>query len=175
MWGLLSGGRHPGLASLRTRGAIRVGFFQLPELPNIAFPGSGSSSRDVSPDDTVAVIGASGNVGRLVALRLADLGACKVRAVARNPDRAAGFFEGLESSVEVFAADTTKPGPELLEAVDGCAALVICTGTTAFPTRWRGRAAISPSFPELLTFVNDAAFPFCVLLLLWTPDSFKLE
>ena len=41
--------------------------------------------------------------------------------------------------MEVFAADTTKPGPELLEAVDGCAALVICTGTTAFPTlAWRG-------------------------------------
>ena len=69
-------------------------------------------------------------MGRLVALRPVDLGACKVRAVARNPDRAAGFFEGLESSVELRRRHD-QPGPELLEAVDGCAALVICTGTTA--------------------------------------------
>ena len=48
--------------------------------------------------------------------------------------------------MEVFAADTTKPGPELLEAVDGCAALVICTGTTAFPTlAWQG--GNTPEFP----------------------------
>ena len=97
------------------------------------------TAADIGPEDTVAVIGASGNVGRLVALRLADMGACKVRAVARNPERAAAFFGDLESEVEVVAADTTKPGPELLAAVDGCAGLVVCTGTTAFPTlAWRG-------------------------------------
>jgi uncharacterized protein YbjT (DUF2867 family) len=40
------------------------------------------------------VIGASGNVGRLVALGLADKGSCKVRAVARNAQRAKEFFKG---------------------------------------------------------------------------------
>jgi nucleoside-diphosphate-sugar epimerase len=72
-----------------------------------------------------------------VALRLADLGRCRVRAVARSADRLEGFLALSETDIELFQADTTDPeslGPALAD----CAALVIVTGTTAFPTlAWR--------------------------------------
>ena len=48
------------------------------------------------------VIGASGNVGRLIALGLADKGACKVRAVARNAERAEEFFKGGVGDEVIF-------------------------------------------------------------------------
>lgn len=126
----------------RWRATVVSRAFELPnfELPKFELPnfGSAGGGDEVALGDTIGVVGASGNVGRLVALRLSDQG-YTVRAVARNADRAASFFEGLGSAVEVVAADTTQPGPDLLSAVDGCAALVICTGTTAFPTlAWRG-------------------------------------
>lgn len=98
-----------------------------------------SSPTALGPGDRVAVIGASGNVGRLVALRLSDdVGrGLKVRAVARKPERASGFFAAVAPNVEVVAADTTRP-ESLPAALEGCDALVICTGTTAFPTlAWR--------------------------------------
>jgi uncharacterized protein YbjT (DUF2867 family) len=68
------------------------------------------------------------------------MGACKVRALCRSPERARKFLSGTQSQVdvEVLAADTTKP-ESLTSVLDDCEALVIVTGTTAFPTlAWRG-------------------------------------
>lgn len=87
--------------------------------------------------DTVAVIGASGNVGRLAALRLADLGV-KVRAVSRDGARARGFLSEVAPEVEVVTADTKDPA-SLRKVLEGVNGLIVCTGTTAFPTlAWRG-------------------------------------
>jgi hypothetical protein len=116
--------------------------FELPKFPEIIFPWAprvnvASNSGEIGINDRIAVVGASGNIGRLVALRLADLNRCKVRAVARNAGRAASFFGDLESDMEIVEADTTKP-ETLGSALESCEALVIVTGTTAFPTlAWR--------------------------------------
>jgi hypothetical protein len=86
----------------------------------------------LKPGDTVTVIGASGNVGKLVALRLAEK--FKVRGVVRDASRVKGF---LPESVELFEADLRAEDvtAELRPALTGAHAMVVCTGTTAFPTQ----------------------------------------
>ena len=75
--------------------------------------------------DRVAVIGASGNVGKLLALRLAE--SFEVVGVARDPSRVRGFLP--EDKVKLVAAELTDPA-SLEKALEGAAACVICTGTT---------------------------------------------
>ncbi|KAJ8599699.1 hypothetical protein CTAYLR_004715 [Chrysophaeum taylorii] len=91
------------------------------------------------PKKTVAVVGASGNVGKLVTRRLLDEGHA-VRAVVRTPqsaDRLAAFLD--DATPEVRVADIADPGSDLEAALGGVAAVVVCTGTTAFPTTaWAG-------------------------------------
>jgi len=84
------------------------------------------------PGDTVTVIGASGNVGKLVALRLAEQ--YKVRGVVREASRVSSF---LGDKVELFEADLRGDDvtSALAPALDGAAGLIVCTGTTAFPTK----------------------------------------
>jgi nucleoside-diphosphate-sugar epimerase len=97
------------------------------------------------PNDTVAVVGATGGVGRnLIALLLAD-GRYRVRAVARSPSRAASFFPSDNPNLTIVAADVSAvpADPRLETALAGAAAIVIATGTTAFPTRAWGKF---PSF-----------------------------
>lgn len=99
-----------------------------------------SNDVRVGPNDRVAVVGASGNVGRLVVLRLVDLGMRHVRAVARDAGKAAGFFDCVagDEPCEVFSADL-KNVSSLMPALRDCDAVLIVTGTTAFPTlAWRG-------------------------------------
>ena len=97
----------------------------------------------LEPGDTVTVIGASGNVGKLVALRLSET--FKVRAVVRDAARAKVFLGGKDN-VEFFetaALGTPAAGgaEALRPALEGAAAVVVCTGTTAFPTKaWAGGA-----------------------------------
>lgn len=127
-----------------TRECKRGAGFEFPDFSKFlsapSSPRKAENSATVGAGDRVAIIGASGNVGRLVALRLADLGVAKVRAVARDAERCRGFFDGIAdaAAIEVVEADTTKPetlGPALAE----CDAVVVVTGTTAFPTlAWRG-------------------------------------
>ena len=85
----------------------------------------------LAPGDTVAVIGASGNVGKLVALRLAE--SFKVRGVVRDASRCSAF---LGDKVELFEADLRSDDvtTALAPALEGAQGLVVCTGTTAFPT-----------------------------------------
>jgi uncharacterized protein YbjT (DUF2867 family) len=81
--------------------------------------------------DTVAVVGASGNVGKLVALRLAD--SFKVRGIVRAPavNRVRGWFG---DRVTLHAAELNDPAA-LTAALEGVNAVVLCMGTTAFPTK----------------------------------------
>lgn len=97
----------------------------------------------LAPGDTVAVIGASGNVGKLVALRLADT--YKVRGVVRDAEKVRPFLSAGYASVstpgrtavELFETDLrgARADEELQAALQGANGLVICTGTTAFPTK----------------------------------------
>jgi nucleoside-diphosphate-sugar epimerase len=81
------------------------------------------------PGDTIAVVGASGNVGKLVALRLAEQ--FKVRGIVREASRVRDF---LPPEVELVEADL-RSADAIAPALEGAQGLVICTGTTAFPTK----------------------------------------
>ena len=59
-----------------------------------------ASALALSAGDKVCVVGASGNVGKLVALRLADT--FKVSGVVRDANRVRSF---LGDKVELFEAD----------------------------------------------------------------------
>uniref|UniRef100_A0A7S0E1B0 NAD(P)-binding domain-containing protein n=1 Tax=Hanusia phi TaxID=3032 RepID=A0A7S0E1B0_9CRYP len=91
----------------------------------------------------VGLVGATGGVGRLVAAGLLQEG-YKLRAVVRSPERAAGL---LPPEVEKVAADTRDPsfGAGLQSALEGVDAVIICTGTTAFPSsKWGKDGENSP-------------------------------
>jgi len=98
-----------------------------------------SPSTTLQPGDTVAVIGASGNVGKLVALRLSDT--YKVNGVVRKTTtELETFFEGREDRIRLYESDLLEElqeggsGGSLTPALQSANAIVICTGTTAFPT-----------------------------------------
>ena len=85
----------------------------------------------------VGLIGATGGVGRLCAAALLEQG-LSVRAIVRSTEKAKGL---LPSSVEFVEADMTNPdaGVGLAVAIKGVDALVLCTGTTAFPSEKWGK------------------------------------
>ena len=101
----------------------------------------------LSPGDRVAVIGASGNVGKLVALRLADT--YDVVGVVRDAPKARNF---LGDKVTLFEADLRGDDmtSQLAPALGGAKGLVVCTGTTAFPTKaWSPTGREGVSMPVL--------------------------
>jgi len=123
------------------------------KLPEIRLPWDNDSSSkskqtlsildtmELKPGDTVAVVGASGNVGKLVSLRLSDT--YNVNGIVRDASSVESFFEGRDQ-IKLFEADLLdelkdySPGscPESLKAaLSNANAIVICTGTTAFPTK----------------------------------------
>eukprot|EP00953_Heterococcus_sp_UTEX-ZZ885_P011994 6911-Heterococcus_DN1.PRE.7 len=84
----------------------------------------------------IAVVGATGNVGSALVQKLAKLD-YEVKAVVRNPERAARLFADCKS-VAITPADLREPD-SLAAALQGVTAVVCCTGTTAFPSaRWAG-------------------------------------
>ncbi|KAJ1452814.1 hypothetical protein M885DRAFT_525703 [Pelagophyceae sp. CCMP2097] len=115
------------------------------------------------PSGVVAVVGASGNVGKLVAKRLLDEGYA-VRAIVRDEKAADKLREWIGAPVKapepspidaflkflaqekptgvaIFPVDVTKRSDDskLAAALKGAAAVIVCTGTTAFPTAaWAG-------------------------------------
>lgn len=122
------------------------------KLPAIQFPwGQQQSTTDVrntdnralQPGDTIAVIGASGNVGKLVALRLSDT--YNVNGIVRDTSSVDTFFEGRNDRINLYEANLLDEmsnyvngegcPPSLLEPLKKANAIVICTGTTAFPTK----------------------------------------
>jgi len=83
----------------------------------------------------VGVIGATGGVGRLAVAYLLEQG-YDVRAIVRSEESAAKL---LPANIEVMLGDTRDPtfGAGLTEAIAGVDALIVATGTTAFPTdKW---------------------------------------
>lgn len=90
--------------------------------------------------ETVGVIGASGNVGKLVALRLSD--SHDVRALVRDRRKVSSFLDRDNIELcEVDLADVSEEGTRRLEeALVGTSTIVCCTGTTAFPSVCSGAA-----------------------------------
>lgn len=138
------------------------GDFQIPKFPWLGPPQDGRTNsntrrrRRLQPGDTIAVIGASGNVGKLVALRLSDT--FKVNGIVRDASSPSlqAFFEGRKDRISLYEAnlldevnngngknldhddddlENFKCPPSLKEPLCNANAIVICTGTTAFPTR----------------------------------------
>ncbi|KAL7528675.1 hypothetical protein ACHAXR_002567, partial [Thalassiosira sp. AJA248-18] len=108
----------------------------------------GGGNKALQPGDTIAVIGASGNVGKLVALRLSDT--YNVNGIVRDASSIRSFFEGRSDKIKLYEANlldemkamennnnesTTKCPTSLLDPLRNANAIVICTGTTAFPTK----------------------------------------
>eukprot|EP01083_Nonionella_stella_P085631 237503_1 len=63
---------------------------------------SPANSKALKPGDTIAVIGASGNVGKLVSLRLSDT--YNVNGVVRDASSVEAFFDGRDQ-IKLFEAD----------------------------------------------------------------------
>jgi nucleoside-diphosphate-sugar epimerase len=108
----------------------------------------------LEPGDKVAVVGASGNVGKLVALRLSD--SFKVTGVSRNPSRVRDFLPS--DKVELAQADLDDPAA-LEKALSGAQACVICTGTTAFPTQAWSKSGEEGVFTKVLKALSDTEEP----------------
>ncbi|GMH59112.1 hypothetical protein TL16_g11519 [Triparma laevis f. inornata] len=112
---------------------------------------------DLEQGDTVCVIGASGNVGKLVALRLSEN--YNVRGVVRDTSKARSF---LGEKVELFQADLRADDAtaQLAPALEGAQALVICTGTTAFPTQaWSPTGRDDVAMPVLRALFDSRFKP----------------
>lgn len=101
----------------------------------------------------IAVAGATGGVGSLVVSRLlsspvldqpnhsaTNHAPTEVRALVRSIEKAKKRLPGTDRLEVVQIPPTFKADENILrEALRGVEVLVICTGTTAFPTRaWRG-------------------------------------
>jgi len=122
---------------------------------------SSKESTALQPGDTIAVIGASGNVGKLVALRLSDT--YKVNGVVRSATpELESFFEGREDRIKLYESDLLEEldgsgnGGSLLPALKSASAIVICTGTTAFPTNaWSKSGEFSVTNEVLRALVDN--------------------
>jgi len=120
--------------------------FKLPTFPwdnKQSTTGGGTDNKALQPGDTIAVIGASGNVGKLVALRLSDT--YNVNGIVRDAASVEPFFEGRNDRIKLYEANlldemnsegsSSPSSASLVEALRSANAIVICTGTTAFPTK----------------------------------------
>jgi nucleoside-diphosphate-sugar epimerase len=124
------------------------GDFKLPKFPweSGAAPSVKTNNKALQPGDTIAVVGASGNVGKLLALRLSDT--YKVNGIVRDASSESSvqqFFQGREDRIKLFEANLLDEmndyeggggySASLVSALKNANAIVICTGTTAFPTK----------------------------------------
>lgn len=100
-------------------------------------PGGALCARMARPlalqeGDIVAVVGAGGNVGRLVTQCLCQEGRYTVRAVMRDLEKArAGWAKELPEGCEIFQADT-RDYAALATALEGANAVICTTGVPAF-------------------------------------------
>jgi nucleoside-diphosphate-sugar epimerase len=129
-----------------------------------AFEPAPVASTALKPGDTIAVVGASGNVGKLVALRLSDT--YKVNGIVRDPSSVAPFFQGRDSNqIKLFQCDLLKEmetsgdcPASLVPALETANAVVICTGTTAFPTKAWSRSGDATVTGDVLKALVDSGF-----------------
>ena len=127
----LKGNVNPHLRTARPHPSPRFSSIKRAPLQLQAIFGLGEKSKTKK----VGVIGASGGVGRLAVAYLIEKG-CDVRAIVRNKERAS---ELLPATIEFRVGDTVDPtlGDGLAAAIEGVDALIVATGTTAFPTdKW---------------------------------------
>jgi uncharacterized protein YbjT (DUF2867 family) len=116
----------------------------------------------LQPGDTIAVVGASGNVGKLVALRLSDT--YKVNGIVRTASSVSEFLN--RESITLYEAnlleelkkDSTKCPDSLRPALEKANAIVICTGTTAFPTKAWTRSESDGVAVDVLKALADNSF-----------------
>jgi hypothetical protein len=149
---------------------LSFGDFQLPKLPwDNNSGGAAGTGSTLQPGDTVAVVGL-GNVGKLVALRLSDT--YKVNGIVRNANSVKSFFEGREEKISLFETDLldevssmeTKKSQQpycpdsLLLALRDANAIVICTGTTAFPTEAWSRSGQFSVTSTVISALLDSKF-----------------
>jgi len=136
---------------------------------NINSSSRSSSSTVLQPGDTVAVIGASGNVGKLVALRLSDT--YKVHGVVRDSSSndLMDFFGDRLSNDQItlyqsdLLAEMRNDGDDgsnsgLQAAIQNANAIVICTGTTAFPTKGWSKNGEYSITNEVIRALLDSKF-----------------
>ena len=148
---------------------IFIGGFQFPKFPWDNDSDNGNSKDSVSylePGDTIAVIGASGNVGKLVSLRLSDT--YKVNGIVRSSTpELLQFFEGREDSIKLYEMDlleelnrddNNEGENKLIPALKDANAIVICTGTTAFPTEAWSKSGDFSVTNEVLKSLLDNKF-----------------
>jgi len=144
---------------------LSFGDFQLPKLPwDNNSGGAAGTGSTLQPGDTVAVVGL-GNVGKLVALRLSDT--YKVNGIVRNANSVKSFFEGREDKISLFETDlldevssmeTKNRSDSLLFALRDANAIVICTGTTAFPTEAWSRSGQFSVTSTVISALLDSKF-----------------
>lgn len=110
--------------------------------PKDAASSSISSGPIPVEKEIVCVVGASGNVGKLVVARLLDFGYGVVRGVVRNDESADRLRDWLVVSdrplpeVKVVSLESKD---QLRAAIEDATIIIACTGTTAFPTKaWAG-------------------------------------
>jgi len=133
-------------------------------LPTISIPSPVVFMNEpaLKPGDTVAVVGASGNVGKLVALRLSDT--YKVNGIVRSSTSVNDFLN--RESITLYECnlldellkDSTKCPESLKPALEKANAVVICTGTTAFPTKAWTRSESSNIAGDVLKALADNSF-----------------
>lgn len=125
---------------------------------------SPASSKALKPGDTIAVIGASGNVGKLVSLRLSDT--YNVNGIVRDASSVEAFFDGRDQ-IKLFEADlldelkanSAGECPDSLRpALSNANAIVICTGTTAFPTKAWSRNEEKEVTSDVISALIDSKF-----------------
>lgn len=148
------------------------GDFKLPSFP-WSKQGSSFDKSEVnevlslSPGDTVTVFGASGNVGKLVALRLSDT--YKVNGIVRDASSVKPFFDGREDRIKLFEVDlldemnsdendSDSCPQSLLEPLQKSNAVIICTGTTAFPTKAWTKSGKDEVAGDVLKALLDNSF-----------------
>jgi hypothetical protein len=133
---------------------------------------SSSSLSFVRPGDTIAVIGASGNVGKLVALRLSET--YRIHGIVRTTETETSLREFLQMNennkkknnhIQLFTVDliqdamNNQPSENLIAALSKANAIVICTGTTAFPTQaWTSSSSSSNASNSITKEVLSALF-----------------
>ena len=132
-------------------------------IPSLGTIGLGKDLKTLQPGDTIAVVGASGNVGKLVALRLSDT--YKVNGIVRDTSSVADFLN--RESITLFEADLLEEQmkgninqcpPSLRPALENANAIVICTGTTAFPTQAWTKSGTTGVAGNVLKALLDNSF-----------------
>jgi nucleoside-diphosphate-sugar epimerase len=141
-----------------------------PWQQNNPFPSAGgASNKALQSKDTIVVVGASGNVGKLVALRLSDT--YNVNGIVRNAASVQPFFEDRikNGSIKLFEANLLDEmnnaenegvacPPSLVAPLQNANAIIICTGTTAFPTKAWTKSGEEEVSKDVLNALLDNSF-----------------